>query len=86
MRTRTRLQFPGFAAIPAQALCHSFLRRKVAIRSFVGNASSHEGPHKIVDVTEKTQRLEPLTWNNTPNPVGVRFIAIVFGGSAQFHQ
>jgi hypothetical protein len=30
MRTRTRLQFPGFAAIPAQALCHSFLRRKVA--------------------------------------------------------
>jgi hypothetical protein len=29
MRTRTRLQFPGFAAIPAQALCHSFLRRKV---------------------------------------------------------
>jgi hypothetical protein len=33
MRTRTRLQFPGFAAIPAQALCHSFLRRKVAKRA-----------------------------------------------------
>ena len=56
----------------------------LAIRSFVGNASSRERLHKIIDVTKKTQPLEPLTWNNTPDPVGVRFITIVFGGFYSF--